>query len=97
MLEQALQNIRAVLRALSSPTGPSDVFTILAIAATAVTFCVRTSCPEVLSPCIWKAGPEAMAADYVGQAKTGGCFSCQQTQGPDPRRFVNAELDSIHR
>ena len=36
---------------LSNPTGPSDVLTMLAIAETAVTFCVLTSCPDSLVPC----------------------------------------------
>ena len=36
---------------LSSPTGPSELFTMFATAATAMTFAVRTSWPEVLSPC----------------------------------------------
>lgn len=35
---------------LSSPTGPSDDFTMLASACTAVTFWVRTSAPVVRSP-----------------------------------------------
>jgi hypothetical protein len=39
-------------RTLSSPTGPRLVRTMFATALTAVTFCVRTSWPEVRSPCI---------------------------------------------
>ena len=40
---------------LSSPTGPRDVFTMLAMAATAVMFCRRTSCPDCRLPWIWRA------------------------------------------
>ena len=36
---------------LSSPTGPSELFTMFATAATAMTLAVRTSWPDVLSPC----------------------------------------------
>ena len=38
-------------RTLSSPTGPRELLTMLAMAATAVTFCVRTSWPDDRSPC----------------------------------------------
>jgi len=43
--------------ALSRPTGPSELFTMFAIAATAVTFCVLMSSPVVRSPCSCSAGP----------------------------------------
>jgi len=42
---------------LSRPTGPSELFTMFAIAATAVTFCVLMSSPVVRSPCSCSAGP----------------------------------------
>lgn len=52
-------------RTLSRPTGPSEVLTMLAIAVTAVTFCVRTSAPDSRDPAICSLPPGigiAMAA-----------------------------------
>ena len=38
---------------------------MFAMAVTAVTFCVRTSWPEVRSPCSWNAGPADMLAEAL--------------------------------
>jgi hypothetical protein len=59
---------------LSRPTGPSEVFTMFAMAVTAVTFCVRTSCPDCLSPAICKRCPPwrvAITRSWTAAANSG--------------------------
>mmetsp|Transcript_12966 Transcript_12966/g.15736 ORF Transcript_12966/g.15736 Transcript_12966/m.15736 type:complete len:240 (+) Transcript_12966:1749-2468(+) len=50
---------------LSNPTGPREDFTILAMASAAVTFCVRTSFPEIRVPSIVNIPPLPTSIVYV--------------------------------